>query len=187
MPYFRLPAPCEARGYPLVFSYLREGSIFLSFSLISLLSSPFPSRAQEQVASDSVSCGESSRQRRFGRRSSGGPKGLGERGRVRDLQWPERDPFRGSARAEVVRRRGRGGELPVATMAGSARGRGSLAAVAEPAGEVARWRATRCGRGRTASAGAGGDVGDLGTALLCACVWMLLEIERELCWPVNSI
>jgi len=112
MPYFRLPAPCEARGYPLVFSYLREGSIFLSFSLISLLSSPFPSRAQEQVASDSVSCGESSRQRRFGRRSSGGPKGLGERGRVRDLQWPERDPFRGSARAEVVRSRRRGSELP---------------------------------------------------------------------------
>ena len=47
--------------------------------------------------------------------------GLGERGRVGDLQWPERDPFQGSAREEVVRRRGRGCELPSVAMAGSAR------------------------------------------------------------------
>ena len=32
----------------------------------------------------------------------GAPARLGEQERVGDLQWAERDPFRGSARAEVV-------------------------------------------------------------------------------------
>ena len=72
------------------------------------------------VAGGGVSS-ESSRPRRVWRRSGSGPAELGEWNRVGDLQWPERDPFRGSARAEVVRRRGRGCELPSVAMAGSAR------------------------------------------------------------------
>ena len=60
----------------------------------------------------------------------------------------------------------------VAAVASSARDRGSLAAVAARAGEVARRRATRCGRGRTARVGAGSAVGNLSMALLglvCVC------------------
>ena len=53
---------------------------------------------------------ERSRPQRVWRRSGGGPAELGERNRVGDLQWPERDPFRGSARAEGVWRGGVDGE-----------------------------------------------------------------------------
>ena len=65
----------------------------------------------------------------------------------------------------------------VAAVASSTRGRGSLAAVAARAGEVARWRASRCGRGRTACAGCGRCRGKLehGSARLGLCVWMLRE------------
>jgi len=65
----------------------------------------------------------------------------------------------------------------VAAVESSARGRGSLAAVATRAGEVARRHATRCGRGRTTRAGCGRCRGQLehGSARLGLCVWMLRE------------
>ena len=65
----------------------------------------------------------------------------------------------------------------VAAVASSARGRGSLAVVAMRVGEVARRRATRCGRGRTARVGCGRCRGQLehGSARLGVCVWMLRE------------
>ena len=98
------------------------------------------------VAGGGVSS-ESSRPRRVWRRSGSVPAELGERNRVGDLQWPERDPFRGSARAEVVRRRGSSGELPAAAMVGSDSAEKGLERAQGGAAKL-RGKARRFGAGR---------------------------------------